>query len=85
MLEDLDVVFRNLGRYPVNNDVKVAFSRVVSHCELRADGAQKRSLEAFESFGKIVLLQDRPAKPFFHRRFARAAMDLSRAFEATAA
>jgi len=85
MLDDLDHVFRKLGHYPVDDDVKIAFSRVLSYCELRANASQKKALEAFESFGKIVLLQDRPAKLFFHRKFARAAMDLSRSFESAAA
>lgn len=80
MLDDLDHVFRNIGRYPVDENVKVAFSRVLSHCELHADETQKQALEDFECYGKIALLQDKPVKPFFYRRFSQATVALRRAF-----
>ncbi len=85
MFEDLDYVFRNMSKEPVGEDVKIAFSRVLSHCDLYADADQKQAVEVFESFGKIVLLRNQPVKPFFHRKFAQSAIALSRAFERTAA
>lgn len=77
MLDDLDHVFRNIGRYPVENDVRIAFNRVLLHSEFYADEERKRALADFESFGKIVLMQDTPAKPFFQRRFSQAVMALA--------
>jgi hypothetical protein len=85
MFDDLDYVFRNMSKDPVGDDVKIAFSRVLSHCDLYADAYQKQAVAKFESFGKIVLMRNRPVKPFFHRKFAQSAMALSEAFETRAA
>ncbi len=85
MLDDLDHVFRNISRRPVNDDVKTAFGRVITHCALRAEDDQKQALEDFSCYGRIVLMQDHPVKPFFYRKFSKATLALSEAFETTAA
>ncbi len=85
MLDDLEHVFRNISQEPVAEDVKTAFSRVLSHCEMHGDDDQRQLIEEFESFGKIVLLRKRPVKPFFHRKFAQSAMALSKSFNKAAA
>ncbi len=81
MQDDLNHIFRNIYQDPVSNDVKIAFSRVLSHCELSADDKGKvQALKKFESFGKIVLLRDHPVKSFFHQRLAHAAVALGASF-----
>lgn len=81
MLDDLDLVFRNIGRYPIENDVRVAFDRVLLHSDFHANDARRRALQEFETFGKIVMSQDQPVKPYFVQRFAKAAMALASAME----
>lgn len=85
MFDDLDHVFKNIHQDPVSDDVKIAFSRVLSHCELHGDDVQKRVLKQYAFFGKLVLYRERPLKPFFYNRFAQASMTLSRAFTKAAA
>ncbi len=86
MQDDLNHLFKNIYQEPVSEDVKIAFSRVLSHCELHADDkAKKQALRKFESFGKIVILRTEPIKPFFHQRLAYAAVALGTTFSEDAA
>lgn len=81
MQDDLNHIFRNIYQDPVSNDVKIAFSRVLLHCEMNADDkSQMQALKKFESFGKIVLLRNQPVKSFFHQRLAHAAVALGTSF-----
>jgi len=81
MLDDLDHVFRNIGRYPIQNDVRIAFNRVLLHSGFYANDARRQALQDFETFGKIVMSQDQSVKPYFVQRFAKAAVALSSAME----
>ncbi len=85
MLNDLDYVFAHIVDDPVSDEAKIAFSRVISHCELYGDDVQKRVLKKYVFFGKMVLHREQPVKPFFYTKFAQASMTLSRAFSKEAA
>jgi len=85
MLDDLDHVVQNIGRFPIEDDVRIAFNRVLLHGGCYTDEDRRKALEEFETFGKIVMSQDRPAKPYFIRRFARAAEALANAMDSQAA
>jgi len=81
MLDDLDHVFLNIGRIPVDNDVRLAFDRVLSHRGVYMNDARRVALQEFETFGRIVMSRDQPVKPYFVQRFAKAAVALASAME----
>jgi len=85
MSDDLDHVIQSIGRFPIEHDVRIAFDRVLLHGGCYKDEVRRKALEEFETFGKIVLSNDRPAKPYFVRRFARAAEALASAMDTQAA
>jgi hypothetical protein len=85
MVEDLEYVFRNIAQDPVSDELKLTFNRFVQNAQFYGVDGHEKTLEEFESFGKIVLMRERPVKPYFHRRFAQAALTLSQALHSNAA
>lgn len=85
VVEDLDFVFRNIAQDPVSDELKLAFNRFVQNAQFYGVDGHDKTFEEFESFGKIVLFRERPVKPYFHRRFAQAAMALSQGLRTSAA